>query len=74
MAERWTRESWRGKLIAHVQKTVKTSEKLTIKLVPSAATRRALKSHPAATLKLSVAYAPAGGQTRTAKLTARTPR
>jgi hypothetical protein len=68
------RESWRGKLIAHVQRTVRTSGKVTIKLVPSAATRRALKSHRAATLKLSVAYTPAGGQTRTVKLTARTRR
>ena len=68
------RETWRGKLVAHVQKTVKTGEALTIKLVPSAATRRALKSHRGATVKLSVAYTPAGGQTRTAKLTARTPR
>ncbi len=68
------RETWRSRLIAHVQKTVERSEKLTIKLVPSAAARRALKSRRAATLKLSVAYTPAGGQTRTAKLTARTPR
>jgi hypothetical protein len=68
------RESWRGKLIAHLQKTVKTSETLTIRLVPRAATRRALTSHGAAMLTLSVAYTPAGGQTRTVKLTARLPR
>jgi hypothetical protein len=68
------RETWRSRLIAHVQKPVETSEKLTIKLVPRAAARRALKSRRAATLKLSVAYTPAGGQPRSAKLTARTPR
>ncbi len=68
------REIWRGKLVAEVRKTIKTGEKLTIKLVPSAATRRALKSHRAAKLKLSLAYTPAGGKTRTADLTARTPR
>jgi len=68
------RETWRGRLIAHFQKTVNAGGKLTIKLVPSAATRRTLKSHRAATLMLLVAYTPAGGQTRTAKLTARTPR
>jgi hypothetical protein len=68
------RETWRGKLIASVQKTVKTNKTLTIKLVPNAAARRALRAHRAATLKLSVDYTPAGGHTRTAKLTARTPR
>jgi hypothetical protein len=67
-------ETWRGKLIAHVTKTVKTKQKLTIKLVPSASARRALKASRAATLNLSVAYTPTGGKTRTVKLTARTPR
>jgi hypothetical protein len=68
------RETWRGKLIAHAQKTVKTGKKLTIKLVPSTATRRALKAHHAATVKLSMAYTPTGGKTRTATLTERTAR
>jgi hypothetical protein len=68
------RETWRGRLIAHTHRTVGASKKLTLKLVPGAATRRALASHRAARLKLSVAFTPAGGQTRTVKLTARTPR
>lgn len=65
------RETWRGKLIASAQKTVRTSSKLTIKLVPKPATRRALKSHRGATLKLLVAYTPTGGHTRTIRLTVR---
>jgi hypothetical protein len=56
------------------KKTVKTNEQLAIKLVPNAAARRALRAHRAATLKLLVAYTPAGGHTRTAKLSARTAR
>jgi hypothetical protein len=68
------RETWKGKLVAHVTRTVAAKAKFTVKLVPGAATRRTLSSHHASTVKLSIAYRPTGGKTRTVRLTECTPR
>jgi hypothetical protein len=67
------RESWRGKLIAHIQKSVTRGRKLTIKLVPRRAVRSSLRSHHGAKLKLSMTYTPAGGKARRITHTVRTP-
>jgi hypothetical protein len=67
------RESWRGKLIAHIQKSVTRGRKLTIKLAPRRAVRGSLRSHPGARLKLSMTYTPAGGKPRRITHTVRTP-
>jgi hypothetical protein len=68
------RETWKGRLIADVKRTVKTKKTLTITLAPNASIRRMLTLQRAAQVKLSVAYTPTGGKTRTVTVTGRTQR